>query len=379
VHSDPPSRSKIRRFFQVEAASGIVLLLATALALVWTNSTGSASYEGFWTGAPRLIVNDLLMSLFFLLVGLEIRRELSDGELSGPRRALVPLMAAAGGVVIPALIYISIASVPDLRRGWAIPTATDIAFAIGVLTLLGNRVPAPVRVLLLALAIIDDIAAVLVIGLFYSAGFHAAGFLLAATGVGLLLLLQRFGARSALAYVLPGVLLWVGFRQAGVHPTLAGALLGLLIRSEHAERILHPWVAFGIMPLFAFANAGVTFGLALEGAGGRVTLAIILALVVGKPLGISLFTWGTIRLRLGLVSDQLTWRGVALVACLGGIGFTVSLFVTPLAFSDAALIAASKSAILLASASAALLGLLLGRFVLFPHDSRRPGQRPPRA
>jgi NhaA family Na+:H+ antiporter len=392
----------LERFVQIEASSGIVLLTATALALAWANSPWSAAYEtlwraplslgpgGVWETTPRQLVNDGLMSLFFLLVGLEIRHELHAGHLGDLRRALTPLMAAMGGIITPALIYLAIASPAELRRGWAIPTATDIAFAIGVLTLLGKRVPAPARVLLLALAVIDDVAAVIFIAVFYARAIAWEGLLLAAAGVGVVLLFQRLAIVSAFAYVLPGVLVWLGLQHAGVHPTLSGVVLGLLTPTKPltagkpssavtlVQRSLHPWVAFGIMPLFAFANAGIPLEVLSPASQSAKTLtwAIIVALVIGKPLGITAFTWVITRGRLGAMSEELTLRGLVLVGSLGGIGFTMSLFLNNLAFDDPALAIAGKSAVLLGSAVAAIGGFLLGRLVLFPgHYPRADEQR----
>jgi NhaA family Na+:H+ antiporter len=362
-----------------------VLLLATAAALAWANSPWQSTYAVFWESplsaaghalSLRWLVNDGLMSIFFLVVGLEIRGELHDGALSSLRQAAVPLMAAIGGVMTPALIYLAMVSHHSLVRGWAVPTPTDIAFAIGVLTVLGARVPRAARVLLLALAVIDDVAAVLIIALFYSSGIGVLGLLEALAAVGMVLLFQRLGIRSALAYLAPGAILWLGLLQAGVHPTLTGVILGLLTPAASAgtdqplrrvQQTLHPWVAFGVMPLFALANAGLALGSFMPSSPqtGTLTLAIVIALVLGKPLGITLFTWVTARSRLGSLPAGLNWRGVVLVGCLGGIGFTMSLFLTNLAFADPTLVTAAKSAVLMASAIAAAVGVLLGRFVLF--------------
>lgn len=425
-------RQPLERFFQIEAASGVVLLAVTALALIWANSPWGAAYEALWHLPVRFgfgdhewevtlhfIVNDWLMTVFFLVVGLEIRRELHDGALSDVRRAIIPLMAATGGVIAPALIYLALSGNEALRRGWAIPTATDIAFAVGVLTVLGNRVPHAARVLLLALAVIDDVIAILVIAFFYSAGIDITGLLIAAAGVAAVFIWQWLGVRSALAYVVPGAVVWVGLLRAGVHPTLCGVVLGLLtpvmipttrerlldmasraledvrerisgtthesrVLAPHVQRLkeaqrelippvvrvemaLHPWVAYGIMPLFAFANAGVRldglhFG---ESATTLVTIAIAIALVLGKPLGIVTATWLTVRSGLGALGPGLPWRGVLLVGCLGGIGFTMSIFIANLAFPDTALLGAAKFAVLAGSSIAGVVGLLLGRFVLF--------------
>ena len=387
----------LERFFEIEASSGIVLLAATAAALLWANSRWHASYESLWhvtielslgahhwAASPHFLVNDGLMTIFFLLVGLEIRRELHDGALSSGRAAVVPIVAALGGMLAPALIYLAVAG-PEVRRGWAIPTATDIAFAIGALTLLAKRVPPSARLLLLALAVIDDIGAILIIAFFYSSGIDVLGLWIAAGGLGGVWLFQRLGIRSMLAYLLAGLVIWIGLHAAGLHPTLSGAILGLLVPvqapplraatrelrapAERLQLALHPWVAYGIMPLFALANAGV----ALEGvtftAPGVValTIAIVLALVLGKPLGIALCTWLATRSGFSALAPGLDGRGVLLVGCFGGIGFTMSLFLATLAFDDPTLLAAAKVAVLLGSALSGIGGFVLGRAVLFPH------------
>jgi Na+:H+ antiporter, NhaA family len=385
----------LERFFQIEASSGIVLLAATIAAMLWANSQWRASYESIWgsairltldahqwTVSPRFVMNDGLMTIFFLLVGLEIRREVHDGALSSARAALVPVVAALGGMLVPALTFLAIAD-SQIRRGWAIPTATDIAFAIGALTLLAARVPPATRVLLLALAVIDDVGAILLIAIFYSSGIDVLGLLIAGMGVGGVMAFQRLGVRSTIAYVLPGSVIWIGLHYAGLHPTLAGAVLGLLtpvraasprgakreLRSpvERLQRALHPWVAYVIMPLFALANAGVTLEGAATPAHGMavLTVAIVVALVLGKPAGIVFCTWLAARSGFGALAG-LDGRGVLLVGCLGGIGFTMSLFLATLAFDDPNLLAAAKVAILLGSTIAGLGSFMLGRAVLFP-------------
>jgi Na+:H+ antiporter, NhaA family len=387
------------RFISVEAASGLVLLGAAALALLCANSPLAPAYQSLWQrpvgfGAPLLPardlhfwVNDGLMTIFFLLVGLEIRREIHDGTLSDPRVATLPIVAAAGGVLVPALLYMLVAGGPQLRRGWAIPTATDIAFAVGVLSLIA-RVPPALRMLLLTLAIADDVAAIVVIGLFYSGGLALGQFLVIGAGVALVLLLQALGVRGTLAYVFPGVVLWLGMLRAGLHPALAGVLLGLLtpvtaefglIRRRPApieaplprvEAMLHPYVAFGIMPLFAFANAGIPLG-GLD-FSARAPLAvgagIVLGLVLGKPLGITLAAFAAVSLKVAQLPAQVCWREVLLLGVLGGIGFTMSIFIADLAFHDY-LLTAAKFAVLLASALAAALALLLGRLRSSPQRS----------
>jgi len=393
------------RFVSVEAMSAVVLLAAAALALAWANSPWRAAYEGLWhlelsLGVAEFLpahdlhfwVNDGLMSVFFLVVGLEIRREMHDGALSDPRVATLPIIAAAGGVVIPALLYALINTDPAARRGWAIPTATDIAFAVGVLSLIGRKVPPALRLLLLTLAIIDDIAAIVVIALVYSGGIALAGLLVVAAGVLGVLLLQWLGVQRALAYVLPGALLWFGMLRAGLHPTLAGVLLGLLTpvtsafgrapRDPGARRVtespvvrveamLHPWVAFGVMPLFALANAGVSLkGLDLSAAAPlAVSAGVVSGLVLGKPIGIVLASIAAVRLGLCALPAGVRWSHMVLLGLLGGIGFTMSIFIANLAFDNPALLAAAKFAVLVGSALAATLGLLLGRAAR---------QRPPR-
>jgi len=355
----------LQRFLQLEAASGIVLLTTTVIALVWANSTWGASYAQLWHGPAHFWINDGLMTLFFLVVGLEIRREIHDGSLRTLRLAALPLVAAAGGVIAPALIYLALSRDPALTPGWAIPTATDIAFAVGVLAVLGKRVPANLRVLLLALAIIDDIVAILVIAFFYSDGIAVAGMLIAVGGIVGVLVFQKLKVASPWLYVLPGAVVWYGMWKAGIHPTLAGVALGLLTPVVHVERVepvLHPWVAYGIMPLFALANAGVTFsglsfGTEIETA---LTTAIIVALTIGKPLGIFVASFVAVKLNLSALPEGVDWKGVLLVGCLGGIGFTMSIFIANLAFPGASLLATAKFSVLVGSALAGVLGLTVG-------------------
>ena len=388
--SSPHATLQSLRFISVEAASAVVLLLAAAAALLWANSPWSASYEALWHVTLRLPpgewlpphelhfwINDGLMTIFFLVVGLEIRREIHDGALSDPKAATLPVIAALGGVVVPALLYLLINADPIARRGWAIPTATDIAFAVGVLSLVA-RVPPALRVLLLTLAIVDDIVAILVIAFFYSGGIAPIGLAVVVAGVLLVLVMQRLGVQAALAYAAPGVVVWYGMLRAGAHPALAGVLLGLLtpvrppVRGARGARgapvtrvqtLLHPYVAFGIMPLFAFANAGVS----LEGLdlSGRLPLSIgagvVAGLVMGKPVGIVLATLAALRLKLGTLPASLDWRHVWLLAVLGGIGFTMSIYIADLAFVDPRLLAAAKFAVLAASGLAGILGLILGQ------------------
>ncbi|MGQ3115296.1 MAG: Na+/H+ antiporter NhaA [Hydrogenophaga sp.] len=376
----------LSRFLHIEAVSGVVLLLAAAIALIWANSPAAASYHALWH-APLTLgigpyvsvqslhfwINDALMAVFFLVVGMEIRREIHEGALASLPLAALPLAAALGGVLVPALIYVALNTDPTTLRGWAVPTATDIAFAVGVLALLGRSIPGNVRVLLLALAIIDDIVAVLIIAVFYSGGLDFSGLLVAGLGIFMVLGLQRIGIGSAWAYVVPGAVLWLGLLQTGAHPTLAGVVLGLMtpvlpvrLRGEapvtRVQRALHPWVAYAVMPLFALANAGVTLdGVDLaSGSAQAVTLGVVLALVLGKPLGVLGASWLAVRLGLCRLPDGVTWSGVGLVGLLAGIGFTMSIFIATLAFDDAQLLGAAKLGVLLASLLAAVLGLSWG-------------------
>ena len=418
----------ISRFMHIEAMSGIVLLMAATVALLWANSPWAQSYVDTWhaplalTVGPwsvrtdlHFFVNDVLMTIFFLVVGMEIRREMHNGALSSLGQASLPVIAAIGGVVVPALIYVALAgSDRQLLNGWAIPTATDIAFAVGVLALLGTSIPGPLRIFLLALAIIDDIVAVLIIALFYSGGLDYSGFGIAFIGLLLVLLFNRMGVATAWLYLLPGAVLWAGLLKTGAHPTLAGVVLGLMtpvamrpatqhqldvaqqalsrvqVQAQHgrfdvqvlhhelrvaatAQRdllppvfrlpaLLHPWVAFGVMPIFALANAGVQLGGVDLSASGPATVAlgVMVALVLGKPVGVFLATFLAVRSGLCKMPQGVTWPGVLLVGILAGIGFTMAIFVGGLAFTDPDLLAAAKLGILGASATAAVLGLLYG-------------------
>ena len=387
----------LERFLRVEAASGILLLVCTAIALALANSPLAAGYARLWA-APvgvRLgpwvfeqtagwVVNDVLMVVFFFVVGMEIRRELHHGELSDARRAALPAAAAVGGMVVPALLYLGLVGPGPgpAHAGWGVPMATDIAFAVGILALLGRRVPAALRVLLLALAVIDDLGAILVIALFYSSGVKVAGLVLAGAGVLGILLQQALGVRSRLAYGPAAIAVWAGFLGAGIHPTIAGVLVGLLtpVRawvgredfapSEGLIAAIHPWVAYGVMPLFALANAGVSLGgLALQGSAARVSLGVAVGLVVGKPLGILLTTALLLRLRLAALPVGLTVRHLLVLGLVAGVGFTMALFVAQLAFQDAALLGAAKLGVLAGSAAAALLALGLGAALLRPEPT----------
>lgn len=363
----------VERFLRVEQASGVALLVATAIALIWANSPWRHTYETLWhtpligSWTVEFGINDGLMTLFFLVVGLEIRHEMREGALSNTRIATLPALMAAGGVVVPALIYLLLNPDPVLRRGWAVPTATDIAFAVGVLSLVGRHAPPMLRMLLLTLAIVDDIIAILIIATFYAGGIAISGLAIVGCAIGVLWAIQRFAIRHPLAYTIPGALLWLGMLQAGIHPTLAGVALGMLLPPTHSSnrilRSLHLLVAYAVLPLFALANAGVDFqGLSLAaGAPLAVTAGIILGLVIGKPVGILLAAAAALRGRIASVPDEIDWPNLTLLGCLGGIGFTMSLFIVNLAFTDPMLLATAKCAVLLASVLAAVVSFAVGR------------------
>ena len=415
------------RFLHIEAVSGIVLLVAATAALIWANSPLSASYQHLWhtplsigvgsyvfSQSLHFWINDALMTVFFLVVGMEIRREIHEGALSDMRQAALPIAAAFGGVVVPALIYLALNFGTTRQHGWAVPTATDIAFAVGVLALLGRSIPSNVRVFLLALAIIDDIIAVLIIAFFYSGGLGYGGLAVAGIGVLGVLGLQQMGVGSAYAYVVPGAILWTGLLMTGAHPTLAGVVLGLMtpvvpvrmreqpldalariageltgtsgranadpnflkhplrqLRLAQRELLppvvrvqasLHPWVAYGVMPLFALANAGISLGGLDLSVGGRqwVVLGVVLALVIGKPLGVVAVSWAMVRLGWCRLPPGVSWGGIWLIGLLAGIGFTMSIFIAMLAFADEGLLEAAKLGVLLGSLIAAILGMLWG-------------------
>jgi NhaA family Na+:H+ antiporter len=372
----------LQHFLHVEAISGVVLLTAAAVALLWANSPFAHSYHDVWNlpiplrlGELVFVrplhfwINDALMTVFFLVVGMEIRRETHEGALSKLDQAILPVLAAFGGVIVPALIYLGFNSITGRSNGWAIPTATDIAFAVGVLALLGKSIPGNVRVFLLALAIIDDVIAVLIIAMFYTSGLDFNGFIVAALGVLMALGLQRIGLGSAYAYIVPAFIVWAGFLMAGVHPTLAGVVLGLItpVRSDRPEIVppvirvetaLHPWVAYGIMPIFALANAGVSFaGVELAGGAQFVTLGVALALCAGKPIGVIGATWLAVRTGWCRLAPGVSWGGVCLIGLLAGIGFTMSIFIAMLAFTDDKLLDAAKLGVLFGSLIAVTLGL----------------------
>ncbi|HDS1794983.1 Na+/H+ antiporter NhaA [Pseudomonas putida] len=351
-------RSLFTRFFQLEAASGLLLIAAAVMALIINNSPLSYLYSGLLdvpvavqVGAlniakPLLLwINDGLMALFFLLIGLEVKREVVDGHLSKPAQVILPATAAVGGMVVPALIYWFInRDNPAAVAGWAIPTATDIAFALGVLALLGKRVPVSLKLFLMTLAIIDDLGAIIVIALFYSGTLSSVSLLLAAACLVALVAMNRLGVVKLGPYMIVGLILWVCVLKSGVHATLAGVALALCIplRTRNAEtspllsleHALHPWVAYAILPIFAFANAGVSLaGMSADSFTHPVPMGIAVGLLLGKTVGVFGLTWLAVKLRMAALPEGAGWGQILGVAILCGIGFTMSLFVGSLAFA----------------------------------------------
>ena len=373
--------STIQKFIQSESAGSIVLSAATLLALVVANSPLSDAYlhglhESIGIGAASLPlshwVNDGLMAIFFFVVGLELKRELVEGELSDLRQAVLPALAALGGMALPALIYLACAGAdPVLRNGWAIPAATDIAFALGVLTVLGKRIPLGLKVFLVSLAIIDDLGAVAIIAMFYTQGLEWAA--LAVAG-GCALLLATFNWRGVthwLPYLIVSMLLWCAVLKSGIHATLAGVLAACFIplkgpngRSplREMEHALHTVVAFGVLPIFAFCNAGIPLaGMTLRSALEPAPLGIALGLLLGKQLGVFGFAWLAVKSGFARLPAHVSWRQVYGAALLCGIGFTMSLFIADLAFgkSDGQLANTARLGILLGSVASALAGYLV--------------------
>lgn len=435
-------------FLQLQAASSILLLAATILALFWANGPWAETYEAFWhtpvifgfgefqfRESLHFWINDGLMAIFFLVVGLEIKRELLVGELSSPKQAALPITAAVGGMLIPALIYVLLHPPgTPFQQGWGIPTVTDIAFAIGVLTLLGNRVPLGLKVFLTALAIVDDLGAILLIALFYSGGLNPTYLMLSLILLFLLFLINRSGVDRPLFYILLGILLWFTFLKSGLHTTIAGVLLAftipakgkidplafyqesceilerfrktgiptdrriILTNYEHqasvqaleslcegvqaplqqVEHALHPWTSYIILPLFALANAGVHLNM-LNLSGfidilfHPLTFAVILGLFIGKQTGITLFAWLAVRFGWAQLPAGVKWSGIYGASILGGIGFTMSLFVSVLAFQEASQVLYAKVGILMASLLAGITGALLLRRVL-PLQPEEPSE-----
>ncbi len=407
----------LARFLRIESASGIVLLACAIAALAIANSPAAESYERFWNSPVafrignfaiggtlgHFVINDVLMTVFFFVVGLEIKRELVAGELRDPRKAALPVIAALGGMIVPAAIYLALRHGQPGERGWGIPMATDIAFVVGILTLLGNRVPPGLKIMLLTLAIADDIGAIVVIAVFYNAGLDGTMLILAASGVAAIIVLRILGVRSILAYFAIGAFVWLGVFRSGVHPTIAGVILGILtptgswVRraslrlalvdmtaelSEDGEgeasaadlkllafaakeavspldrlvTMLHPWVGFVIMPVFALANAGVAVN--ARAFGDPIAVAAALGLFLGKPVGVLLFSRLAVRCGLARLPAGTTWKMMIGAGILAGIGFTMSLFIAGLALDDIHL-AAGKVGTLMGSVASAIVGAVV--------------------
>ena len=388
----PVPLQALREFLKLESAGGILLLIAAALALIVSNSPLSDYYEallelhlGPTIGALSLEksllhwINDGLMAVFFLLVGLEIKREVLEGELSSARQIALPGLCALGGMAMPALVYLGFTwTTPEAHHGWAIPAATDIAFAMGVMALLGSRVPEGLKVFLLALAIIDDLGAIVIIAIFYTADLSLLSLGLATLGIAGLVLLNRFGVLRLWPYILVGIFIWICVLKSGVHATLAGVAIAFAIplklpmkiegdrarsplrRCEHA---LHPWVTFGIMPVFAFANAGVPLGggIGLAAFLQPVGLGVAGGLFIGKQLGVMLVAAIGAALGLFTLPDRVTWAQMYGASVLTGIGFTMSLFIGTLAFAGPEAAAPLRLGVLTGSIASAILGYLVLR------------------
>lgn len=422
--------SPFQRFFHNEATGGILLLAFTFIALIWANSPLADTYDSFWhthlvigAGSFKLDkslihwVNDGLMVIFFFVVGLEIKREIMIGELASRRKAALPIAAALGGMVVPAAVFLLVNNTGAAADGWGVPMATDIAFALGILSLLGKRAPLSLKIFLTALAIVDDIGAILVIALFYTSEISTSALIVAAIFFGLLILANRLGVRHPLIYTLLSLGLWVAFLKSGVHATVAGVLAAMTIPArtlinadqfiqkahylihefecgecgeyvlpnkqqraalqalegtiqhvespmQRLEHSLHPWVSFVIMPVFALANAGVALNVNLfDTLTEPLSVGIIAGLVIGKPLGVTLVSWLSVRLGLADLPQGLSWLQIHGAAWLSGIGFTMSLFIANLAFEGSALLNAAKLGILAASIAAGVVGWLLLRSV----------------
>lgn len=372
----------LRDFLRLEASGGLILMGAAAAALILSNSPVAGHYSAFQNltlsvslgdaglAKPLLLwINDGLMAIFFLFVGLEVKREILEGQLSSRSQIALPAIAAVGGMAVPALVYIALnISDPVALRGWAIPAATDIAFALAILALLGTRVPVSLKIFLTAVAIIDDLGAIVIIAIFYTSDLSVASLALAGACIVVLALLNRFGVTRVAAYAIVGLVLWLCVLQSGVHATLAGVVLAFAIplraRNEdghsplrHLEHLLHPWVAFGILPLFAFANAGVMLlGLSLEDFLHPVPLGIAAGLFFGKGIGVFGFIWAATRLRLCGLPEGASWLQFYGVSALTGVGFTMSLFIGTLAFEDAEFGARVRIGVLAGSVMSALVG-----------------------
>lgn len=366
-------------FFDSEKAGGFTLIACTIISLLLANSIWSESYLHLWHSQignhpVEYWINDGLMTIFFLLIGLELEREVYAGELSNLKSALLPIAAALGGMLIPAGLYLTLNYGTAAQSGAGIPMATDIAFAIGILSLLGNKVPTSLKVFLTALAVIDDLGAILIIAIFYTGNMDFMNLLIALSIFGGLLILNRLKVRNLIPYLLGGAAMWYFMLNSGVHATITGVLLAFAIPFGDGEEkstsfilqhFLHRPVAFIILPLFALANTAIVLNPNwMETLSPNYTLGIALGLIVGKPLGIWLFSFISVKLKIGELPEDLNWKSILGVSFLGGIGFTMSIFITLLAFSDAEHINNSKIMILISSLIAGTLGLLFLKSIL---------------
>ena len=380
---------KLKKWLQNDATSGIVLILAAALAMFLANYAGTQQAYQNLLAIPvefrfgsldisknlLLWINDALMAIFFLMVGLEVKREMVMGALAKREQAIFPLIAALGGMLVPGLLFLAFNGADAATRsGWAIPTATDIAFALGILALLGSRVPPALKIFLMALAIIDDLGAIVVIALFYTSDLSIAALGVAAGAIVVLAAMNLLNVRNTGLYLLVGMVLWTAVLKSGVHATLAGVVVGFLIPLKkqeghspaiHLEHALHPWVRWLILPLFAFANAGVSLeGIHAGDIFSLLPLGIIVGLLIGKPVGITLFCWLAVKLRLATLPENTRLADIAAVGVLCGIGFTMSIFIASLAYgeSNPQLITLAKLGILMGSILSAVAGyVILGR------------------
>lgn len=379
---------QVKQFIDPTKLSGILLIVAAALALLFDNTSLAVLYDAllttpltitvgnFGVDKPLLLwINDGLMAIFFFLIGLEIKREVLTGELSSMKKAALPIMAAIGGIVAPALIYLGLNADNAYNiDGWAIPVATDIAFALGILALVGTGLPKELKILLLSLAIIDDVAAILIIAFFYTANLSFTALLFASIGLVTAIIMNLMGVKKVSPYIVIGIFMWVCVLKSGVHATLAGVLLAFCIPMtnqkgqcpvEELEHGLHPWVFFAIMPLFAFANAGVNMqGFNLDMITASIPLGIILGLFVGKQLGVFSFIWLGTKLGLCEKPNTTSWMQIYGLSILTGIGFTMSLFIGTLAYDTPETMAQIRISVLIASFLSAILGYAILRYTV---------------
>ncbi|KWU01393.1 MAG: Na+/H+ antiporter NhaA [Vibrio toranzoniae] len=382
----------IRDFFKMESAGGIILVIAAAIAMFVANSPLNDMYQGVLHSyvlgmSVSHWINDGLMAVFFLLIGLEVKRELLEGALKSKETAIFPAIAAVGGMLAPALIYVLFNSGnPEALQGWAIPAATDIAFALGIMALLGNRVPVSLKVFLLALAIIDDLGVVVIIALFYSSDLSTLALTIGFIATGVLFMLNNKHVTKLSVYLIVGAILWFAVLKSGVHATLAGVVIGFAIplkgnKGEHSplkhlEHALHPYVAFAILPIFAFANAGISLeGISISSLTSMLPLGIAMGLLIGKPLGIFAFSWGAVKLGIAKLPEGVNFTNIFAVSVLCGIGFTMSIFISSLAFgpTNAEFDTFARLGILMGSTTAAILGYILLRFSLPKTNQQQVG------